>query len=232
MPSTKFTLLLTPGTRGSASAKRLAMALSEKLGYKVIRSIKPPARRTPVRYGQGVDKLTQFGWFQENNIQALEFTTCANVASQWVSEGYTVFGRRLLNSSCGRGIVVFDGSNSVTPDCPVYTKYKKKKREFRVHIYKEEVVRIVEKKLRSGWTGPRDSKIRNLTNGYVFCSCDSEPSGIRELALRASRVVQSDFKGVDIGYNEKQEELFVIEVNSAPGIEGSNINAYIEAILK
>jgi hypothetical protein len=35
---------------------------------------------------------------------------------------------------------------------------------------------------------------------------------------------------VHLGYNEKNNDLFVIEVNSAPGIQGSNINAYVEAI--
>jgi glutathione synthase/RimK-type ligase-like ATP-grasp enzyme len=65
----------------------------------------------------------------------------------------------------------------------------------------------------------------------VFCSDNVvEPEGIRELALKAAKVTNSDFKGVDIGFNEKLNELFVIEVNSAPGIEGSNINRYIEVI--
>jgi len=113
----------------------------------------------------------------------------------------------------------------------VYTKYKKKKREFRVHVYKDTVVRVVEKKLRKDWDGPREAKIRNLANGYVFCSCEQEPEGIRELAIKAAGVVQSDFKGVDIGYNEKQNELFCIEVNSAPGLQGSNVDAYVNAII-
>ena len=56
--------------------------------------------------------------------------------------------------------------------------------------------------------------------------------GIRELALAASKVTNSDFRGVDIGFNEKLNELFVIEVNSAPGIQGTNVDRYIEAICK
>ena len=148
--------------------------------------------------------------------------------------GFTVFGRRLLNSSCGNGIVVLEAGKAheageVT--CPVYTKYKKKKREFRVHVYKDKVVAITEKRKRAGFEGQRDTKIRNLANGYVFCqTVENIPEGLQELALAASKVTQSDFKGVDIGYNERNNELFIIEVNSAPGIQGSNINAYVEAI--
>jgi D-alanine-D-alanine ligase-like ATP-grasp enzyme len=37
---------------------------------------------------------------------------------------------------------------------------------------------------------------------------------------------------VDIGYNAKKDELFVIEVNSAPGIEGTNVEKYLEAMVQ
>lgn len=227
----KLALRLTQGTKGSQSAKRLAEGLSTKLGYKVFRTTKDSLKQVQLKYGQGVDKLTQFQWFQTNNIPALDFTTSKDQADSWIHDGHVVFGRQLLSASCGHGIVVLEGCEfQTTPDCPVYTKYKKKKREFRVHVFRDSVVAVVEKKLRSNWNGPRESKIRNLANGYVFCHCENEPDGLRELAKRAAGVVHSDFKGVDIGFNEKQNELFVIEVNSAPGIEGSNVNKYISAI--
>lgn len=229
----KPALRLTQGTKGSLSAKRLAQALSEKLGYKVFRTTKDSLKQQQLKYGQGVDKLAQFQWFAAQGIPALEFTTDHQQADAWAKDGFVVFGRKLLNASCGKGIVVNSELDEWAPSedpCPVYTKYKKKKREFRVHVFKDKVVAVVEKKLRSNWDGPRDSKIRNLANGYVFCSCDNEPEGIRELARKAGGAVQSDFKGIDIGYNAKNDELFVIEVNSAPGIEGSNIGKYVQAI--
>jgi len=121
--------------------------------------------------------------------------------------------------------------SGIIPEVPVYTKYAKKKREFRVHVFKGQVVAVVEKKRKAGWEGQRDTKIRNLANGYVFVqNVQNEPEGVRELAIRASKVSNSDFAGVDIGYNEQKDQLFVIEVNSAPGITGSNIGAYVETI--
>lgn len=229
----KLGIRVSLGTKGSQSAKRVAQALSEKLGYKVFRSTKALLKTKQISYGHGVDKLTQFKFFAANAIPALEFTQSVDEAMKWCEEGNTVFGRKFLNASCGMGIQVHNPNDPPKnwEIVPVYTKYKKKKREFRVHVYKDKVVRVVEKKLRSGWDGPRESKIRNLANGFVFCSCDSEPQGIRELAIKAAGVVQSDFKGVDIGFNEKQNELFVIEVNSAPGIEGQNVQAYVTTIL-
>ena len=154
-----------------------------------------------------------------------------------MNQSLSIFGRRILNGSCGQGIVVIEPPTDPSqewwlPYCPVYTKYKKKKREFRVHVFKDQVVAIKEKKRRKDYEGQRETKIRNLANGYVFCTAEQVPDGLKELALAASGAVSSDFKGVDVGYNERNNELFIIEVNSAPGIQGSNINAYVEAILK
>lgn len=232
----KLRLLCTESTKGSQSLKALAQGLTQRLGYKVWRSTKQKPYRVHHKYGHSVDKLTQYNWFKENQIPALEFTTSNTEANAWLSQGHVVFGRRYLNSSCGKGIVIYDPSENEqlvvqNSPCPVYTKYKKKKREFRVHIFKDKVVMVCEKKRKKDFNGERDTKIRNLANGYVFTqSVENEPNGLRELALKAAAVSQSDFRGVDIGYNEKNDELFVIEVNSAPGIQGSNINRYIEAI--
>jgi glutathione synthase/RimK-type ligase-like ATP-grasp enzyme len=178
-----------------------------------------------------VNKLYQYQWFKDNGIPALEFTADVHEAIDW-SENHTVFGRKLLNSSCGNGIVVIEpGFTGMFPNCPVYTKYRKKKREFRVHVYKDTVVSVTEKRKRAGFEGTRDTKIRNLANGYVFCqSVENIPEGLEELALKAAKVSPSDFRGVDVGYNALKNELFVIEVNSAPGIQGTNLTKYIEAI--
>lgn len=232
----KLRLLCTEGTKKSASLKLLANALTQRLGYKVWRSTRPHPRREHIKYGQSVDKLTQYRWFQEQGLSALEFTNDFAIAQSWVEEGYTIFGRKYLNSSCGKGIVVIepDGQGwnwQLHPPCPVYTKYKKKKREFRVHVYKDKVVAITEKRKRAGFEGQRDTKIRNLANGYVFCqTVENVPEGLQALALAAAKVTPSDFKGVDIGYNELNNDLFIIEVNSAPGVQGSNINAYVNHI--
>lgn len=229
-------LLCTNGTRGSTSLREIARGLSTMLRRKVFRTTRENPRRKQFKYGQPIDKLRQYQWFEANNIPSVEYTADAQVAEQWLRDDYTVFGRRLLNASCGRGIVVMekdeDGDYAITP-CPVYTKYKKKKREFRIHIFKNNIVAIVEKKRKRGFEGQRDTKIRNLENGYVFVQNTGElPDGLSELALRAAAVTDSDFKGVDVGFNERNNELFVIEVNSAPGIQGSNIGKYLNEIIK
>lgn len=223
--------LLTQGTRFSNSMKLLAGQLSTKVGYKVLRSTKESAKRKQFKYGQGSNKLHQYRWFEEQGIPALEFTTDMAVAQNWMADGHVIVGRSLLNSSCGKGIHIMSAEIAEVWACPVYTKYKKKAREFRVHVFKDKVVVVVEKKRKKGFEGKRDTRVRNLANGYVFMQNTANlPEGLKELAIKAANVVQSDFKGVDIGYNVKNDELFVIEVNSAPGIVGNNVAAYVKTI--
>jgi RimK-like ATP-grasp domain len=215
--------------------RELAHKLSDKLGYKVYRTTKENKAKQQLRYGFGVGKLEQYKWFTANNIPTIEYTTSDWEALQWEDQGHVVFGRECLNASCGKGIHIFDGTGDRLqhPSCLVYTKYKQKKREFRVHVLQETVVYILEKRLRKDWDGSRESKIRNLANGWVFCKpIETIPEGLEELAVRASKVSSSDFKGVDIIYNKKENKLFVLEVNSAPGMQGTTLDKYINEIIK
>jgi len=217
---------------GSQSLAALAHGLSTKLGYKVLRSKTPKPNRNNLVYGDCQDKIKQYQWYAANQVPALDFTTSQEEAKSWLANGETVVARCLTRASEGRGIVILE-QESPWVVAPVYTRYRKKKREFRVHCYKDQVVQVLEKRKRKDYAGDINTKVRNTANGYVFCSQDVvEPEGIRELALKASKVTNSDFKGVDIGFNEKLNELFVIEVNSAPGIQGSNVNKYIDAIIE
>lgn len=214
----------------SSSLKRIAQGLSNKLGYKVWRSAQQKPKRRHLLYGDQKDKVFQYQWFEQQQLSRLEYTTVQAVAQEWANTGEVVVCRTLTKASEGKGIVLAETADQVVV-APVYTKYRKKKKEYRVHIFQDSVVHVLEKRRKAGTEG--DSKIRNTVNGYVFCSENViEPEGLRELALKASKVTKSDFKGVDIGYNEKKNELFVIEVNSAPGIEGTNVDRYVNTILQ
>lgn len=228
---TKKRIQLLSTNLKSGSLKRIAQGLTSRVGYKVLRTRRINPRRTQYSYGNLIDKCNQYRWFSANSVLCPEFTFDRSVAHSWLADGNVVFCRTLTRASEGRGIVVAETVDQLV-DAPVYTKYTKKKREFRVHIFKDQVVQVVEKRKRAGWSGDRDTRIRNTANGYVFCRTVSDvPSNLHELALKASRVTNSDFRGVDIGYNELKDQLFVIEVNSAPGIEGSNVDDYVNTIL-
>ena len=215
---------------GSGSLKRLAEGLSTTLGYRVFRSRSPRSGRENLVYGDCKDKLFQYEWFAANEVSALPFTTSSEQVAEWLAGNNVVFARTLTRSSEGKGIIVLEPESPIV-SAPVYTLYRKKKKEFRVHVYKDQVVAVLEKRKKSG-VEIGDTRIRNTANGYVFCRDGVvEPEGLRELALKASKVTNSHFKGVDIGFNEKLNSLFVIEVNSAPGMEGTTVQQYIEAII-
>jgi len=213
----------------SDSLRKLSESLSLKLGYKVWRSPTLAKGYRHLRYGDGKDKLYQYKWFDAYKVPSLPFTTDASIVQQWLEEGKTVFARTLLNASEGKGIVVLTNALTIVPS-QVYTQYLPHKKEFRVHVFGGQVVAVLEKRKKiGGFTG--QYKIRNSANGYVFCRNDVvEPEGIRELALAASKMTNSHFAGVDIGYNEKDNHLFVIEVNSAPGMENSTVEDYAQVI--
>ncbi len=214
----------------SKSLRLLAEALTQQLGYKVWRGPTSKPNRIEFKYGDCKDKIYQYQWFKQAQLPSLPFTTSKAEAIDWCQNGDVVVARTLTQASEGKGIVLASNPEQVV-NAPVYTKYLKKKKEFRVHIFKEEVVSVLEKRKKKGATS-EETKIRNTANGYVFCRENvTEPDGIRELALKAAKVTSSDFKGVDIGYNEKFNQLFVIEVNSAPGMEGSTITEYAESIV-
>ena len=114
---------------------------------------------------------------------------------------------------------------------PLYTKYVKKKSEFRVHVFDNEVIHVQEKRRRAG-VEDVDNQIRNHDNGWVFCVQNVEaPADVTDQALRAVRAAGVDFGAVDVIYNQKKNEAYVLEINTAPGLEGTTLEKYADAIL-
>ena len=206
------------------------------------KNILPPLINNVNSVSFAVNKLTTFKMLQDKcNIP--EWTTDNVKANSWDK---VFFGRKNLTGFGGTGIIVFDpeypfaeGGNYPAPDkgvaqaCPLYVQYKKKKREFRVHVFKGEVIDITQKKKRKDFEGEINTKIRNYANGWVYCRDDIVvPEDLRTQAILAVNAIGLDFGAVDIIYNEKENKSYVLEINTAPGLEGTTIEAYKNAILK
>lgn len=226
-------LVLVPHNMGSSAARDLAAKLSEKVGHKVWR-VTPQriAGRIAFQLREGTDKLTQLIKFKENNVATLEFTTDRNVAAAWLPDN-AVVARTVLRGSEGRGIVVAETVEQMVP-APLYTRYFKKKREYRVHVFNGQVIDIQEKRKRKELNDiwERDSRIRNLANGYVFCREGLvEPDGLRDLAVRATAALGYQLGAVDVAYNEHHRQFAVFEVNANPGLQGTTLDNYADAIV-
>lgn len=220
-------LVLVPHNRGSRSAKALAEVLSTKLGHKVFRVVGHRVRnRVAFKLLPGTDKLTQLRKFKEAEISCPEFTTDRAIALGWLSDGGVVVARTLLRASEGRGIQIAENAGELV-NAPLYTLYVKKKKEFRVHVLNGKVIDVQEKRKRKDYESERDTRVRNTANGYVFCRDNLiEPTGLREIALRATAALEYPLGAVDIAYNEHHNQLLVLEVNANPGLTGTTLENY------
>lgn len=225
-------LFVSEGSASSETLKRLADKLSERLGYKVYRTTKYNPHKRNLVYGFGIKKLDQYKFFEENTIPSVDYTTDKDLVKEWLAQGHTVFHREKQLASCGEAIKELTGTLPEEIEGGFFTKYRKKDKEFRVQMFEGTVVSVREKRRKSSFIGTPGSKIRSLSNGYVFCKTNVQvPDGLLELAQKAAKVSGSSFMGVDVGYNSVTKELFVFEVNSGPAIEGVSIDEYVEVIV-
>ncbi len=173
-------------------------------------------------------------WFfrgQDVNSKAriVPWTTRQDVAQEWNLK-FSVVVRNLLTSSAGRGIIVVPPNGQI-PEAPLYTKYIPKDAEFRVHIVGGEII-DVQRKIRDPNREPTNWKIRSHSNGFIFIRQGIHPSDdVLEQSKLAFSATGLDFGAVDIITN-KEGQAFVLEVNSAPGIEETTVIKYKEALTK
>ena len=145
------------------------------------------------------------------------------------------FARTILNGHSGNGIIPFY-DNEPIPHAPLYVQYKKKRHEYRVHFFKNghgyTILDISQKKKRIGFENV-NTKVRNHKNGWVYARENIyEPQDLKQQALNAALASRLDFGAVDLIWNEKENKCYVLEVNSAPGIEGTTLQKYVEAFVK
>lgn len=190
-------------------------------------------RNDPFKVSTAINKLWAFEKMQAAGVSLPPWTTDRELAEGWLRTNKTVVCRTILNGSEGRGIVIIQpGPLAQTPEAPLYVQYVPKKKEFRVHIVDGKVIDIQQKVRKRDAEGPVDFHVRNTANGFVFQRGGIlVPGEAQDQALRAVRALGLDFGAVDIIWNEAQDKCYVLEVNTAPGIEGSTIIKYKEALL-
>lgn len=177
-----------------------------------------------------LNKIDQFTRFAAAGISCPAFTTDPNGVDALGSK--CVFARTLINSTNGRGIVEFEVGQPV-PRAPLYTAYIPKKAEYRVHVLNGKVVDVQQKRKKAGEDAAenRNTRIRNVSNGYVYCRDNVHPpENINELAISAVAACGYVYGAVDIIYNEKKNQCYVLEVNSRPGLMGTTIQKYAQAV--
>jgi len=189
----------------------------------------------PEAVASASNKLTTFQLLSQEICPP--WTVSQDEAAKWLESGKTVCVRQKLRSSGADGLVIFGPENfkewGTLSKAPLYTEYIKKAAEYRIHVYKDMVIDYQQKRLRSDM--PEGFKpnyqIQNLENGFIYARENVQPpKTVMDNAIRAVAQLGLDFGAVDVIYNEKKSLAIVLEVNTAPGLQGTTIQSYANAI--
>lgn len=184
----------------------------------------------PDKVRVSVNKLEALQRLQEAGVPVPDFST----SKPKLKKGDIWFARTVLRGSGGEGIKVIRPKDTI-PEAPLYVKYVKKSREFRVHVVNGQAIFSQEKKRERDFSQSEDQKlIRNRDNGWVFCLVHEEPpAGVKDAAVACVAGLGLDFGAVDIVLDRATGKPYVLELNSAPGLESPTlIEAYKEAFTK
>lgn len=234
---------LFPYKRGSKSAKLLALSLGIR---RIDASYNPYRTDVIINWGNSIaprfpiadhdlnkhgaialacNKLKTFKALSDADFEAIpKWTTSQEEASQWNK----VYCRTLLTGHSGHGIIISEGQ--ALPYAPLYTKALNHKYEFRVHVFRDKILDIQQKKKRLG-SPIINQGIRNFRNGWVFCrdALAPFPQEMLEACKKAVNVLGLDFAACDVGLRERDGKYAIFEINTAPGIEGTTLLSYARA---
>lgn len=186
-----------------------------------------------------------------NKLRAFEVLACSGIsipecydrkqdALQEILDGAKIFCRTKLTGHSGAGIVIARTPEELV-DAPLYTEAIDNGGEWRVHIFRNlhtnelQVIDIVKKRRRTELMEQEDginADIRNLAGGWVYCHNNvSLPDSVLNMAKAAITNLGLDFGAVDIIRKKNTDRYYILEVNTAPGLESeTTINAYVNII--
>lgn len=235
-------VLVRPPTRPSAGAQTIRELLSDNAKLSRLNPV-PRQYHTVINWGnptgftsangqipcfnhpaavqKAINKLAAFTAMQAGTVRVPEFTTkLEKVDGIW-------FARTTVAGSGGVGITVLRDGEAV-PAAPLYTRYVKKTEEYRVHVAFGRAIFGQIKLKENGVEQTNDQKlIRNHGNGWVFGPRPIEnlPADVIEQAIKAVASLGLDFGAVDCIVGKKDSLAYVLEVNTAPGIESEGLKA-------
>ena len=171
----------------------------------------------------------------DGHVPIPKWTESREEAYRWLLEkDWTVVIRHKLTGHSGEGIeIVYPEdarARAEMPIAPLYTRYMNKTDEFRIHVFRDNAF-FVQRKARNRDV-PDDQvnwKVRNHANGFIFAHKDVEVrEDAKAHAITAVRQLGLDFGAVDIIYSKQTDTFYVLEVNTACGLEGTTLEKYVE----
>jgi glutathione synthase/RimK-type ligase-like ATP-grasp enzyme len=171
-----------------------------------------------------------------------EFTRSRDEAAGWAPEGKTkqlvpfAMARTVLQGHSGEGIVeLFDRDDlKKIEEGVLITRYVPKKSEWRLHISGKDGIFFIQKKVRRNEVEEPNWRIRSFENGFNFANGEEYvrevPQDVKDQAEKLFKATGLDFGAVDVIYNQRHDQAYVLEVNSAPGLTGTTVEMYAKMI--
>lgn len=185
---------------------------------------------------RATNKLEMLQILTQAGVSTLQFSTdIAQLDSLKDREGNVYIRNK-------QGVVRYGNDFNVDRDSYFSQPVRFKRREYRVHVFNGKILGVYEKVPLVSATAENQSPTaaENRPKLYKsdtchFVRCDITTEGVRvnaaaqELCIRAVESLGLVFGGVDL-IRDKRGNFFVCEVNSAPGLNGLNVDRWVEAI--
>lgn len=175
------------------------------------------------------NKVLTFDLFNANQVSIPKYATLRMYRNEGINWDGITLARLNVTGSGGDGIVVVR-EGDVVPEAPLYVEYIRKNAEYRVHVVRGEAICVQQKRKREGVEQDRNSAlIRNYDNGWVFAVNNVEfanedvKSQVVSESIKAVQALGLDFGAVDVIVNREGTKAYVLEVNTAPGIESPTV---------
>lgn len=194
----------------------------------------------PEAVGLSSNKLRAFQRFEQAGVKTVEWTADYAQAATWVREGGMVYARTSLQGHSGAGIVIGYGNPagvgdagdvqvvSTLPRAQLYTKaILQERREFRIHVMNGVITYVQQKRRRDGFRENENysNLVRNHHTGWIYATQNADVCDeAKREAVKAINALGLDFGAVDV--ITRRGEAWVLEVNTAPGMSGTNLETY------
>ena len=185
----------------------------------------------PGNIHMAANKLVAMKSFKNMMLSTPQFAELKENAALLFDSYDRVYCRTKLFGHSGAGIVVATNPEELV-DAKLYTAGISGFRdEYRVHVFEDEVIDVQMKRKKTD--AETNNLIRNHHNGYVYCRVGVEISeGMEQLAMDAVMALGLNFGAVDIIKMRHSDDMYVLEVNTAPGLTGTTLVNYTKAIKK
>lgn len=180
------------------------------------------------------NKLIALQMLKNSGIKVPQFETDMSYDQSMVRFWGKVVVRHKLKGHSGDGVEIYNQDENL-PTAPLYTEYIPAKAEYRVHIFDGNVIDITKKVRNEDDFEPDPTEeeimIKSHRNGWNFAR-----GGIKfnpqlgRVAIKSVKALGLDFGAVDIIKGE-DNELYVLEVNTAVGLGNTTLNSYSNAIM-